>query len=146
MMSSTPGVIASWQAANLTSQFTDIDEQYSCPSSGADLRNAGVLRSKELTGTRGAVTFSLILCDSGDELDLKNTVASLLANDLSRTQVVLSGPVRRERELTRLLDQLGARTVVNLHLIEGATSFAELQASALGTAQGEFICFITAGD
>jgi GT2 family glycosyltransferase len=145
-MSCRPDIVASWQAANKINALSYTNEEYSIADLVAALPKCVAFPDDDNPSPGHNLIFSLLVCDSDDDLGLKDTLASLLGNDLSCTQIVLTGTARRQRELAKLLDELDASAVVDLHLTNDATSFAELEAAALRAARGEFICFITVGD
>jgi O-antigen biosynthesis protein len=143
---SRPDIISAWHAANMTSQMNNVSGRYPLVDFTGDPTKSRI----SLNGDRQILTcsqiFSLIICDSGDDAALKNTLASLLVNDSSCAQIIVAGSARRTCNLRVLLHGLGASGAVDLHAADDVISFAELQASSLGVARGEFIAFLTAGD
>ena len=134
-------VLVSWQAANASTPLNAPGEESAAP----DLIAAMPAERTRTEGEHGCF-FSLIVCDADEDPHLENTLASLLDNDLSLTQVIVAATRRREAAVTRILDKIGAPAGLERHVIDGVDSFAEREASALRTARGTFIGFLVAGD
>lgn len=138
-MSSRPDVIACWQAARETDLLKSPDEAHSLGLLPVD----AAMHSRQCD--QGPF-FSLIITDEGNDQDLDASLASLLKNDLTRTQVLIVGSRERESDLAELLKKRGASAIVDLQNVGDDLSFAERRKAALLAANGEFVGFLSAGD